>query len=67
MEGATVAVGLSQSRRSILHQANTPSDTTRGKYGIGTIIPNELIREHCHEFLGEIEPRPAWINSNATS
>ena len=52
---------------SLTHQANTPWDTTRRKYGMGAIIPNELIPEHCRELLGEIGPRPAWITSNATS
>lgn len=52
---------------SLTHQANTPWDTTRRKYGIGAIIPNEVIREHYRELLGEIGPRPAWIASNATS
>jgi uncharacterized phage-associated protein len=29
---------------SLTHQPDTPWDTTRRKYGIGAIIPNELIR-----------------------
>ncbi len=31
---------------SITHQKDTPWDITCRKYGIGTIIPNELIRDH---------------------
>ena len=52
---------------SLTHQPNTPWDTTRRKYGIGAIIPNELIRQHYRELLGEIGPKPAWIASSAPS
>ena len=31
---------------SITHQEDTPWDITRRKYGIGAIIPNELIESH---------------------
>ena len=52
---------------SLTHQPDTPWDTTRRKYGIGAIIPNELIRQHYRELLGEIGPKPAWIASSAPS
>ena len=52
---------------SLTHQADTPWDATRRKYGIGAIIPNELIQEHYRELFGEIGPRPAWIADSATS
>ena len=52
---------------SLTHQPDTPWDTTRRKYGIGAIIPNELIRKHYRELLGEIGPKPAWIVSSAAN
>ena len=52
---------------SLTHQPDTPWDVTRRKHGIGAIIPNELIRKHYRELLGEIGPKPAWIASNAPS
>ena len=52
---------------SLTHRPDTPWDTTRRQYGIGAIIPNDLIRKHYRELLGEIGPKPAWIASSVSS
>ena len=37
---------------ALTHQPGTPWDVTRRKSGIGSVIPNALIREHYRGFLG---------------
>ena len=51
----------------LTHQPDTPWDTVRREYGIGAIIPNELIRNYYRELLGEVGPKPAWVASSAPS
>lgn len=36
---------------SLTHKPGTPWDITRSRYGIGSIIPNELIRKHYEGLL----------------
>ena len=36
----------------LTHQPGTPWDITRRKSGIGTVIPDELIRKHYVDLLG---------------
>lgn len=41
---------------NITHQRGTPWDITTRKYGVGTIIPNELIMNHCRNLSEPSEP-----------